>query len=129
MIFMSSEWARSMVDRTMAAVSGKADVLAACNKNPPPAVAAAPEHNTLEVVFNRGTVYQYELDPGQPKQIGWQGTYRVYRDTLELSESDSVAVLTTTWSLHGSTLTLSNLRNGGCVDAAVWTRHPWIKVK
>jgi TRAP-type C4-dicarboxylate transport system substrate-binding protein len=118
------------IDGTYWARSGLADILAACHGKPPPGPGArpgAPAHGTLEVVFHHGDVTQYGQLDGQTKEIGWRGTYQVYRDTLELTEAGPGATMTLTWSLHGSTLILSNLRNGhDCLDVATWA-HSWTK--
>jgi TRAP-type transport system periplasmic protein len=115
----------SPIDGTYSRPSGTADIVAACHGTPPP---STPAHNTLEVVFDHGSVTQYEQPDGGTKDIGWRGTYQVFRDTLELSEAGTTASLTVTWSLRGSTLTLSNLKNGHCDDVAVWA-HAWTKRK
>jgi TRAP-type C4-dicarboxylate transport system substrate-binding protein len=102
------------------------DILTACHGTPPPGAAA---HGTLEVVFDHGNVTQYEQPDGGTKDVGWRGTYQIFRDTLELTEDGTTHAFTVTWSLHGSTLTLSNLHNGRCDDVAAWTSRPWIKRK
>jgi TRAP-type C4-dicarboxylate transport system substrate-binding protein len=112
------------IDGTYSRRSGLADFLAACHKPPPG--PGAPAHGTLEVVFHHGDVIQYEQPDGGTKDIGWRGTYQVFRDTLELTEAGTGATMTLTWSLHGSTLTLSNLQNGHCDDVSVWA-HAWTK--
>jgi hypothetical protein len=119
----------SPIDGTYQKRSGEADLLKACGGAPPPDLASAPAHNVLQVVFDHGAVTQYELDPGQPKQIGWAGTYRLFRDTLELTENGTTAPFTVTWSLKGTTLTLSNMQNGHCDDVSVWSLRPWTKAK
>jgi hypothetical protein len=81
-----------------------------------------------DVVFDHGSATQYEQSDGGTKEIGRRGTYQVFRDTLELTENDTVTPFTLTWSLNSSTLTLSNLKNGHCDDAAVWA-DAWIKKK
>ena len=96
----------------------------ACGTQPP----GFPAHSTNEVVFDHGTVTQYEQPDGGTKDIGWRGTYQTFRDTLELTEANTTATFTVTWSLNGSTLTLSNLKNGRCDDVAAWT-GPWTKQK
>ncbi len=60
------------------------------------------------------------------KEIGWRGTYQVYRDTLKITEDGTIHPFTLAWSLSGSTLALSNLQNGHCDDEAVWA-HAWTK--
>jgi TRAP-type C4-dicarboxylate transport system substrate-binding protein len=119
----------STIDGTYQKLSLKADLLKACGGVIPPDQASAAASNVAQVVFDHGTVTQYELDPGQPKQIGWAGTYRLFRDTLELSENGTTAHFTVTWSLKGTTLRLSNMQNGHCDDVAAWSLRPWTKVK
>ena len=116
------------IDGTYSRKSGRADVLAACHATPPPGAEVPPAHNTLEIDFEHGNVTQYEQPDGGAKDIGWRGTYQVFRDTLELTEDGTTATMTLTWSLNGSTLTLSNLKNGHCDDVAVWA-HRWTKKK
>jgi hypothetical protein len=101
--------------------------MTACHGKLPP--DTIPAHNSLEVVFDHGSVTQYEQPDGGTKDIGWRGTYQVFRDTLELTEGGTTAPFTVTWSLKGSTLTLSNLKNGHCDDVATWSIHPWTKQK
>jgi len=114
----------SPIDGTYRRRSTPADFQAACGTRPP----GLPADSTLEVVFDHGSVTQYEQPDGGTKDIGWRGTYQVFRDTLELTEENSTATFTVTWSLKGSTLTLSNLQNGHCDDVATWA-HPWTKQK
>jgi hypothetical protein len=103
-------------------------MLIACHGKVPAGVTGS-AHPTDEMVFDHGNITQYEVHPDGTKDIGWRGTYQVYRDTLELTEDDTAARFTVTWSLNGSTLTLSNLQNGHCDDVAAWTMHPWTKKK
>jgi hypothetical protein len=119
----------SPIDGTCWRRAGRADVLAACHGTLPPGAESTPAHNTLEVVFDHGSVTQYEQPDGGTKEPGWRGTYQTFRDTLELTEYGTTATFTVTWSLNGSTLTLSNLRNGdNCLDVATWTGS-WTKRK
>ncbi|WP_457113141.1 TRAP transporter substrate-binding protein [Marmoricola sp. URHA0025 HA25] len=114
----------SPIDGIYRRQSTPADFQAACDTRPP----GLPARSTLEVVFDHGSVTQYEQPAGGTKDIGWRGSYQVFRDTLELTENGTTAPFTVTWSLNGSTLALSNLQNGHCDDVAVWS-HPWIKKK
>jgi TRAP-type C4-dicarboxylate transport system substrate-binding protein len=119
----------SPIDGTYWRRSTPADILTACHGTLPPGVGPLPAHSTLEVVFDHGTVTQYEQPDGGTKDIGWRGTYVVFRDTLELTEAETGAAFTVTWSLNGATLTLSNLKNGQCDGVATWSIHPWTKRK
>jgi TRAP-type transport system periplasmic protein len=114
----------SPIDGTYRSRFTAAAYQAACGTRP----QGLPAHSTNEVVFDHGTVTQYEQPDGGTKDIGWRGTYQTFRDTLELTEDNTMAAFTVTWSLNGSTLTLSNLKNGHCDDVAVWT-GPWTKQK
>lgn len=89
----------------------------------------APENqvDTFTVVFDHGTVTQYDTARGGAREVGWHGTYQMFRDTLQLTSGSDV--LTMTWRLSGPTLRLSNLRNShDCRDAVVWATHPWNKI-
>jgi len=119
----------SPIDGTYSKRTSAADNLTACHGTAPSGAAPAPAHSTLEVVFNHGSVTQYEQPDGSPRDIGWRGTYQVFGDTLELTEDGAAAPFTVTWSLNGSSLTLSSLKNGHCDDVAVWSLHSWTKRK
>jgi TRAP-type C4-dicarboxylate transport system substrate-binding protein len=118
----------SPIDGTYWRRTNPADIRTACHGKVPADVTDIGQ-GTAEVVFDHGTVTQYEQPDGGTKDIGWRGTYQVYRDTLELTEDGTSHPFTVTWSLNGSTLTLSNLQNGHCDDVAAWTSRPWTKRK
>lgn len=87
---------------------------------------AANKVELLTVVFDHGTVMQYQPTPDGGREVGWHGTYQVFHDTLQLTSGSDV--LTMTWRVTGSTLQLSNLRNShDCRDAMVWANNPWHK--
>ena len=101
-----------------------------CKNALPPNLPHRNEIDTLTAVFDHGTIIQYEQNPGPAKEIGWKGTYQVFRDTVQLTADGGGDTFTMTWSLANSALTLSNLQNShDCGDAVVWTLHPWKKVK
>jgi TRAP-type transport system periplasmic protein len=116
----------SPIDGTYWRRASRAEALAVCQGTVPSA-GPIPTDITLEVVFDHGDVTQYEQPDGGQKDIGWRGTYQVFRDTLELVENGTVPPFTITWSLKGSTLVLNNLKNGHCDDVANWSSHPWTK--
>lgn len=64
--------------------------------------------------------------PAGPREIGWVGSYRVFRDRFELTESGTRHILSALWKFDGKKLTLSDMKNGGCDDVTVWTTHPWL---
>ncbi|MBA2767875.1 MAG: TRAP transporter substrate-binding protein DctP [Sporichthyaceae bacterium] len=80
----------------------------------------------FELQLRNGEVQQYEQRGDQARELGWFGTYRVFRDRFELTESSSGNTLTALWSFDGKALTLSDMQNGACGDATVWTTHPWV---
>jgi TRAP-type C4-dicarboxylate transport system substrate-binding protein len=79
----------------------------------------------LELDLRKGSVHQYEQRGGSPREIGWAGNYRVFRDRFELTETTG-ATMTAVWSFDGASLRLSQLQNGECEDAVVWTSRPWV---
>ncbi|WP_432889826.1 TRAP transporter substrate-binding protein [Kribbella sp. CA-245084] len=102
-------------------------VAAACTGQSPP--RSPGDEATLELVLKDGTVTQYERRAGMAREIGWAGTFRIFRDQLQLIEdSTNGNRLTVTWTYDGTRLTLSHMTGGECGDVAVWTTHPWIRV-
>ena len=82
--------------------------------------------DTVRFVFDRGTVTQYETTPGGGREVGWHGTYQMFRDNLQLTSGSDVPTMT--WRLSDQTLCVSNLRNShDCRDAVVWATHPWMR--
>ena len=79
--------------------------------------------DTVPVVFDRGTVTQYETTPGGGREVGWHGTSQMFRDNLQLTSGSDVPTMT--WRLSGQTLCVSNLRNSH--DAVVWATQPWMR--
>jgi TRAP-type C4-dicarboxylate transport system substrate-binding protein len=84
----------------------------------------------LLLKLEKGRVTEYSLSsaPGATPEVGWLGTYRVFRDRIDFSENQTGIVLSATWTLDGRTLTLSDLKGGTCGDANVWTVRPWTRV-
>ncbi|MFI6831798.1 TRAP transporter substrate-binding protein [Kribbella sp. NPDC050241] len=104
-------------------------VVAACTGTAPP--RSPNDEATLELVLKNGVVTQYERrgGPGAPWEIGWAGTFRLFRDQIQLiQESTNGDRLTATWSFNGTRLTLTHLTGGRCGDNAVWTTHAWVRV-
>jgi TRAP-type C4-dicarboxylate transport system substrate-binding protein len=61
---------------------------------------------------------------GGTRDFGWSGTYTVFRDRIELT--DSAGTMTARWTYDGTDLTFSDLADyPGCGDVVVWTTHPW----
>jgi hypothetical protein len=85
---------------------------------------------TLEFDIDGDRVTQTDYPPGHPelRQKGWVGTYRTFRDTLELIEGgvdDSVA---STFDFDGHRLLLTDMQTDYCDGKVVWTGHPWVLV-
>lgn len=102
-------------------------VAAACTGATPPRTPG--DEATLVLVLKDGVVTQSERRPGIPEQIGWSGTFRIFRDQIQLIEGRATGDrMTATWSYDGTRLTLTHLSGSACDGVAVWTTHPWIRV-
>jgi TRAP-type C4-dicarboxylate transport system substrate-binding protein len=107
-----------------------ADVAKGCPEGAPgsePLLDREQVDRTLEFTVDGDRIVQTEYPVGQPelREPGWQGTYRTFRDTLELAEGGSVEPLSMTWDFDGSQLTLSRMRTEFCDHKTIWTSHPW----
>lgn len=111
----------------------KADVEKLCEPGDPtaPAVSDIPaDGNILQIQIDGERIVQSQFPAGQPeaKKIGWTGTYRAYRETLELVETGFSEGLPLTWSYGDDKLRLSDWPVKDCDGAIVWTSHPWVAV-
>jgi hypothetical protein len=61
---------------------------------------------------------------GGTVDTGWNGTYQVYVDRIELTGEGGA--LTARWEFDGEQLVLSEMTGGNCGDVTVWTTHPWV---
>ena len=61
---------------------------------------------------------------GGTVDTGWNGTYEVFDDRIELT--DSLGTLSARWEFDGEQLILSEMTGGACDDVTVWTTHPWV---
>ncbi len=106
------------------------DIRAGCPAGQPGADALEPLTEFDEVVFENvvedGSIIQYDY-PGGEREVGWSGTYRIFRDTLELDDGEDEP-LAATWSFDGKQLVLSDMRTDLCDHQTVWTTHPWVLV-
>ena len=83
--------------------------------------------DTITVSFAHGSVTQFQATATGGREVGWHGTYQIFKDTLQLTSGSDV--LTMTWRITGSTLRLSDLRNShDCHDTYIWATHPWTKI-
>jgi TRAP-type C4-dicarboxylate transport system substrate-binding protein len=88
----------------------------------------------MVVEGNAIRLYEYPGDTrtGDP-ELGFSGTYRVFRGKFELLEDGIASPLVFDYTFDGKTLTLSNLRGAlrqaadGCAHRVVWTTRPWVK--
>jgi TRAP-type transport system periplasmic protein len=63
--------------------------------------------------------------PEAPVEHGYSGSYRVFRDQIELTDGTP---LTAHLDVDADRLVLSDMSGGECGDAAVWTTSPWVRV-
>jgi hypothetical protein len=118
---------RTVLDGTYQQKLVDGAVAAACTGATPP--RSPGDEATLVLVLKDGTVTLSDRRPGAPEEIGWAGTFRIFRDQIQLIESrTSGSRMTATWTLDGTLLTLTDLTGGVCGDTAVWTTHPWVRV-
>jgi TRAP-type C4-dicarboxylate transport system substrate-binding protein len=110
-----------------------ADVEKHCEPGDPTAAgfSGIPEEGwTIEMDVTGERIVQSQFPAGQPemKVIGWTGTYRTYRDTLELVETGQSGGAAVTWSYEGKKLQLTDWPFEECDGVIVWASHPWVKV-
>jgi TRAP-type transport system periplasmic protein len=65
------------------------------------------------------------LDGGVGGEIGFNGTYTVFRDTIEVS--DNVDTVTARWSFDGERLRFTDVTPENSPFEIVWEAHPWEK--
>jgi hypothetical protein len=65
------------------------------------------------------------LDGGVGGEIGFNGTYTVFRDSIEVS--DGVDTVTARWSFDGEWLRFSDVTPENSPFEIVWETHPWAK--
>lgn len=111
----------------------KAEVEKSCEPGDPTADAFSdlPDGGlTFEIEVTGDRIVQSQFPTGQPelKEVGSTGTYRAYRDTLELLETGTAEPVAVTWTLDGNELRLSDWPFDECDGQVVWTSHPWAKV-
>jgi hypothetical protein len=63
--------------------------------------------------------------PEAPAEHGYGGSYRVFRDRIELGDNTP---LTANVDVDADRLVLSDMTGGQCGDAAIWTTSPWMRV-
>jgi TRAP-type C4-dicarboxylate transport system substrate-binding protein len=65
------------------------------------------------------------IEPGSG-DIGFKGTYSVFRDTIEVT--DGLDVVTARWSFDGERLSFTDVTPENSPFEVVWESHPWEKV-
>jgi TRAP-type C4-dicarboxylate transport system substrate-binding protein len=107
------------------------DIRTGCPPGQPGAEALEPLTEFDEVLFENvvenGAITQFAY-PGGEQEVGWSGTYRIFRDTFELLEEGTDEPLAMTWSFDGKQLVLRDMRPDFCDHRTVWTTHPWVLV-
>jgi TRAP-type C4-dicarboxylate transport system substrate-binding protein len=105
------------------------DIRAGCKPGQPGAETLEPLTEFDEVVFENvledSSITQYAY-PGGKREVGWTGTYRIFRDVFELDDGEETLAMT--WSYDGKQLVLSDMRTDFCDHRTVWTTHPWVLV-
>jgi TRAP-type C4-dicarboxylate transport system substrate-binding protein len=96
----------------------------------PPATGFTDPRSALRLVLHKGTVREYWLSsaPGAAPDLGWVGSYHVFRDRVEFTERSTAIQFSVAWSLAGKQLTLSDPRPLDCDGANVWVVRPWVRV-
>jgi TRAP-type C4-dicarboxylate transport system substrate-binding protein len=109
------------------------DIRAGCPAGQPGADALEPLTEFDEVLFEAvvegDSIIQTEHHGGRggEQEVGWAGSYRIFRDTLELDDGEDEP-FAATWSFDGKQLVLSDMRTDFCDNRTVWTTHPWVLV-
>jgi TRAP-type C4-dicarboxylate transport system substrate-binding protein len=99
-----------------------ADVAPECAPGPP----EGESRDVYELSLHGGIVnLQVRIGgPDATPEHGYTGTYRVFRDKIELTDNTP---LTADFDVSGNRLVLSNMTGGQCGDAAIWTTSPWVR--
>ena len=82
--------------------------------------------NTTEFILEIDAETLKVLD-GPSREIGFNGTYTAFRDTIEVS--DSVDTVTARWSFDGQWLRFTDVTPENSPFEVVWESHPWRKVE
>lgn len=109
-----------------------ADVERLCEPDDPTrsSFATMPDQGfTLELEVTGEQLVHSVFPTGSPeqKELGWTGTYRTYRDTIEILETGFAEPWSGTWSLKDGRLRLSDLPDN-CESQLAWMAHPWVAV-
>jgi TRAP-type C4-dicarboxylate transport system substrate-binding protein len=79
----------------------------------------------FEVELRNGQSRLYAREAGGPWEVADVSTFRVFRDRFEMTDGTGLTV-SMHWAFDGKQLTLTDMRNGYCGGAVVWTTHPWV---
>jgi len=99
------------------------DVPESCQPGPPEGDGS----NVYELSLHDGIVSLSVRigGPEAPAEHGYSGSYRVFRDQIELEDNTP---LTAHLDVDAERLVLSDMTGGQCGDAAIWTTSPWVRV-
>jgi TRAP-type C4-dicarboxylate transport system substrate-binding protein len=91
-------------------------------------IEAGYDQTLFVMTLNNGVLDQHVEYGGRGGMVdtGWNGTYEVFEDRIEFT--DSLGTLTARWEFDGEQLVLSEMTGGACDDVTVWTTHPWVLV-
>jgi TRAP-type transport system periplasmic protein len=85
----------------------------------------------FRLVLSSGNFIMYELRPGGRADVGFAGTYSVYRGHISVN-GDNGDRLSAGWSFDGKRLRFRSVSLQGSPGAnpytVVWGSHPWVKV-
>lgn len=110
-----------------------ADIERSCEPDDPTRASFAdmpPKGLTLELEVRGEQLVHSVFPTGEPdqKELGWTGTYRTYRDTIEILETGFAQPWSGTWSLEDGRLRIADLTDDYCETHLAWMAHPWVEV-
>jgi TRAP-type transport system periplasmic protein len=80
------------------------------------------------LILGPNTVLLKEAYPDGHTDIGWNGTYSVYRDRIILTNASDGYTVTARWSYDGVRLRFTDV-GPKATDALVWGSHPWLNTR
>jgi TRAP-type transport system periplasmic protein len=94
----------------------------------PKALKAKTKENRLKFT-NDGTFLVYDVTIDGTPNIGWEGSYSVYRDRISINGNEGTK-MTARVEVDGNTLRFSDMQPGGShtPEALTWTSKPFVKI-
>jgi hypothetical protein len=75
-----------------------------------------------QITLEDGRIEQLVSFDGDKFEPGFEGTYDMFRDRVEIR--DAAGAFTVQWTFDGTNLVLSDIEGGGCDDEVFWTSFP-----